>query len=321
MMKHKLGKYKKPLIVCVSILLSVVLLFSVLVTVSDVYDLGFLPTWNDIFASAGLSEPKTSENELRVTFFNVGNADCTLIQTGEYTALIDAGDHEDGGKLVETLRLSGIERLDVVIATHMDADHIGGMADIVRAFDVGSFLTSPIDDGATRDNRVYENLMTALEEKAIAITTAKVGNVVSIGKARLEVLSGRRLFESGNDNSIVCRLAFGEHAFLFMGDVSKTVECNLLNDGANVEADVIKLAHHGSNTSSDERLIRRAAARYAVITCGGKQEQVELLQETLETLAEYSVVPFRSDLHGDIVFISDGETLTVETEWQVGNAA
>ena len=294
--------------------LALLLIGSALITVNESAGWLFLPSWNDIFTRVGLVDAAVSQDELRVTFLDVGNADCILIQSGEKTALIDAGEYRTSRHVLETLQFAGVERLDYVIATHADADHIGGMETLVRELEIGTFLMPATAGSEQSKTQVYESLLAALEDQGVPMADADYGFTCCIGKAQLKIISGRQTVFGGNEGSAVCRLNFGEHTFLFMGDSGKTVERHLLLEGEDIEADVIKIGHHGSNTATDPQFIRLSRPAYAVITCGIDNAMGYPHEETLKTLEEYGVAVYRSDHHGDIVFRSDGTTLSVTTE-------
>ncbi len=300
---------------CLIVLAALLLSVSLLITASDVWHWGILPTWHELYVAVGLEKPAVSANELRVTFLNVGNADCILIQSGTQAALVDAGTYEDSDATVSALRRAGVERLDHVIATHTDSDHIGGMAKVIRELEIGTVLIPYMPEDTVVSTRVYAAMMSAMEDKGIQPTQARYGLTYAIGGAELKVISGRRLYGESNDQSIVCRVTFGDNAFLLMGDASAEVERYLMLDGAELSADVIKIGHHGSGTSSDPGFISEVDPDYAVITCGVDNYAGHPHEDTLQTLQKNDVAVYRTDHHGDIVFTGNGSTLSVTTEW------
>lgn len=292
-----------------------VLLLSAVITVAD-GAIGWIPSWYEIFAWAGFCEPPVSEDELRVTVLDVGNADCILIQSGKQAALIDAGEGQDRRKVIKALHLRGITRLEYVLATHADVDHIGAMPDVVREMEIGTFLMPYMSYDAKPDSRTFAELEAALSEKELPITAAKYGMVCPIGKATLTVISGRSEphYASSNERSLVCRLTFGEHAILLMGDAGESTEKRLLATGVNVQADVIKVGHHGSSSSSSTVFMEAVKPAYAVITCGFDNGRGHPHEKTLQTLQAVGATVYRSDLNGTIVIASDGHTLSVSSE-------
>ncbi|MBP3435688.1 MAG: MBL fold metallo-hydrolase [Clostridia bacterium] len=296
------------------VILVLLLIGSALITANDAAGLNLLPTWRELFAIVGLADEPLSPDALRVTFFDVGNADCTLIQSGGKAVLIDAGEHKTANDVVEQLRLSGVESLDYVIATHADADHIGGMEALIRELEIGTFLMPSVSETEEAHTQVYNSMITALERKGIPVADACYGFDCSLGDARLEILSGRHAHGDENERSVICRLRFGAHTFLLMGDAGIETENTLILDGADIRADVLKVGHHGSNTSTGSRFIRVVEPQYAVITCGVDNSMGHPHKDTLKTLKEHGVTVYRSDHHGNIVFTSDGTNLSVTTQ-------
>lgn len=293
---------------------TVAVLLSVLITANGTWRLPWFPTWDDLYAAAGLAEPPVVEGTLRVTVLDVGNADCLLVQNGDSAALIDAGENSTADDVLAALGTAGVKELDCVVATHADADHIGGMDEVVRELEIDIFVMASMPEEHVPTSRAYQNLLDALAERELPVTEAEYGDCYAVGDAQLTVLSGKREYTNTNDQSVVCRLRFGEHDFLLMGDAGKDTEEDLLEDGVPLAADVIKVGHHGSKTSSDEAFIQAVNPEYALITCGANNRYGHPHEETLRTLEEQGITVYRSDLNGDIVITSDGETLTFETQ-------
>lgn len=298
-----------------AILLSAVVWLCGLVTVSETLNLPFVPTWNELYVMSGLREDiELPDSQLRMTVLDVGNADCILLQNGDRFALIDAGENDDGDDIVSYFQRVGITRLEYVIVTHPDADHIGGMDDVVRNVEIGTFLMSYMPEGYTPTTRVYENLLTALIERDVTPIDPAFGTVFSFGDAYIDIFSGLSEHTDTNEQSIVCRVRFGENRFLLMGDAGKEVEEELLDEGIDLRADVLKVGHHGSRTSSSEPFVKAVMPTYAVITCGTGNSYNHPHSQTLDVLRQFNCAVYRCDVHGDIVLTSDGKTIAVTTE-------
>lgn len=293
---------------------AIFILLAALITANGALQLPFLPTWDSLFTSFGLRGTPLPDSQLRMTVLDVGNADCILLENkGEYM-LIDAGENSDGKAVVQALNYRGITKLKYVIATHADSDHIGGMDDVVNAFPIETFMMSFMPEEYTPTTVTYEKLLTALVERDVEVTEPKHGDTFTFGDATIEILSGLSDHDTTNEQSIVCAIRFGNNRFLMMGDAGKEVEEELLAAGVNLRADVLKVGHHGSRHSSTEAFIEAVSPDYAVITCGLNNSYGHPHRETVEVLEEIRANVYRCDLHGEIVLVSDGKTVTVTTE-------
>lgn len=271
--------------------------------------------WSDVLEFFGMSQNTIApEGELEVHFIDVGNADCILVRQGEHNMLIDAGDIGDEDKIMDYLVRHGVEKFDLVIATHPHADHIGEMATVLERFPTERFLMAFMPEGKEPTTRVYLKMLEVLDDENIPLEEAEPGATYTLGTARLQVLAPLEGDSDPNAMSVVTRLTFGDRAFLFTGDAEAEVERQILTKGYNVKADVLKAGHHGSKTSTTDPFLREVAPVFAVITCGAGNSYDHPHVETLERLEEYDVTCYRADMYGDIVFTTDGASLTVKTE-------
>lgn len=271
--------------------------------------------WSDIGIALGLTpSPVIPEGELEVHFLDVGNADCILVRQGDKTMLIDAGEADDQERIPKYLQQHGVQKLDLVIATHPHADHIGAMAAIIEQYPIGRFVMSFMTDEATPTTRVYTKMLEALDSQNVTVDEAVPGTVYELGTARLQILAPFEAVDEANDVSVVCRLSFGNRAFVFTGDTGKGVEKQMLDSTYILRADVLKLSHHGSNSGNSERFLYEVNPQYAVITCGEGNSYGHPHQEVVNRLQRQNIRSYRSDIHGAIVFTTDGDSLTVETE-------
>lgn len=310
--KAQIRRLKKGVVTAVTI---IVVLVSAAITLAEQWQLSFIPTWDEIFVSLGLREDYTiPDSQLRIRVMDVGNADCILLQNGDKFALIDAGENDDGDDIVEYLQQIGVERLNLVIATHPDADHIGGMDEVVENFPIDTFLMRYMPEGYAPTTKTYENLLTALVEKNVTPVEPQYGDQLAFGDADIHILSGLSEHTETNEQSIVCKIRFGKNSFLMMGDAGKEVEEELLNAGADLHADVLKVGHHGSRHSSTLEFLQEVSPSCALITCGLGNSYGHPHEETVDSLNAVNAKIYRCDVNGAIVLLSDGENITVETE-------
>ena len=250
---------------------------------------------------------------VRVHVLDVGQGDAVLIEApGDKTVLIDAGTGKS--KVAQQLRERGIKKLNLVVASHPHADHIGGMAEVLKSFDVGMY----VDNGMTHTTLTYSRTTMMVEKKGIPYRAGVNGRVFNIGdEVKLTVLHPRSTLLSGtrsdlNSNSVVMRLDHKDICFLFTGDAEEPTERALLSGGLD-ECDVLKVAHHGSNHSTSDSFLRAVKPRYAAISAGLKNRYKHPGEDTLARLSRAGVTVHRTDLEGTLTFTSDGRKVSVST--------
>lgn len=251
---------------------------------------------------------------IRVDVLDVGQGDSILIRTpANKTILIDAS--EGRADVIGQLQREGVDHLDLVIATHPHADHIGGMEAVVRAIPPKLYT----DNGLPHTTQTYTNLMKAIEEGNIAYRAAEKGQVYNLDDgARLEVLNPTTtpLSDTRSDlnaNSVVTRLVHGDDCILFVGDSEEPTE-DLLLDGGIGQCDVLKVAHHGSRHSSTSRFLGAVQPKFALISVGMPNRYRHPGQEALDRLRAAGAKIFRTDLEGRLRVLSTGRGMTIETE-------
>ena len=207
--------------------------------------------------------PVTAEDRLEVTFMDVGQADSILLENNGQYMLVDAGNNEDGPKLVTYLKQKGITDFTYVIGTHPHEDHIGGLDDIINNFNIETFYMPDV----ITTTKTFEDVLDALENKNIALSIPNKNDTFELGDANVKVLYVGDDSESDlNDTSIVLKVTYQNVSFLLTGDASTKVEDTL--DRKDLESTVLKVGHHGSSTSTDEEFLELGNPTYAVISVG-----------------------------------------------------
>lgn len=262
--------------------------------------------------------------QLKIHMLDVGQGDSLLIITPEKkTILIDAGIAKAAPKVIEVLEKNGIETIDLVIASHPHADHIGGLPKILETVPVKNFL----DSGQDHPTATYERLLTSVKEKIGKLTVARVGQTFELDSGvKLEVLGpSEPLLEqvSGsieNANSVILMLSYDNFRMLFTGDSEDETEERLLEKGFDLQAQVLKVAHHGSKYASTEEFLKKVNPEAALISCGKDNNYGHPASPTLEKFQNNKIKVYRTDLQGDISVLSDGKTYQINTEHEaVGN--
>lgn len=250
---------------------------------------------------------KESSNNLDVYFLDVGQADSILLSNNGHYMLIDAGNNEDGPKLINYFKSLGITKFDYVIATHAHEDHIGGMDDIIKNFDIGTFYMPDL----ITTTKTFEDVLDALSEKQIAFETPTIDQEFSFSDTKITTLYVNNEVKNLNDSSIVLRLKHGTNTFLFTGDASTKVEKQLLNK--NIASDVLKVGHHGSRYSTSKEFLNKVNPQYAIISVGINNTYKHPHDETLKKLNDKKIIIYRTDQEGTIVAESNGDIIQFKT--------
>lgn len=256
-------------------------------------------------------EPVTiPEGAAAVYYIDVGQGDAALIVSpkGE-TMLIDAGEHGDAAAF---LKENKIEKLDYLVFTHFDSDHIGGGEQVLDATEVKKVITPD----CTPSTKTGLSLIEAIGEEGAEHLKPEQGMKIALGDITFEILSDERIFDGGkNDDSVVMMMTFGKNKFLFTGDAEKKRETQVVEDyGRALDADVMKAGHHGAKNANNENLLELVTPDIVVISCGTGNKYGHPTAEALERFAKFDAKILRTDTMGTVTLFSDGEALTYETE-------
>lgn len=259
--------------------------------------------------------PLPADDRLKVCFIDVGQGDSTLITAGGKTMLVDCGEEEFAGDAAKFLKSSGIERIDYLVGTHPHSDHMGGMYRIIEDFDIGEVIIPDMPDEMLPTTRTFEKFLDACHEKGLSITRAEPGRFIYIGDARAEIVGPQGSdYTDLNNYSVSLYIRHGKNSFLLTGDAEEESEADMLSSGQLRHADVYKVGHHGSSSSSSAAFLRTVSPDYAVISCGAENPYGHPHESVMERLKRYTDKIYRTDNCGTITFTSDGETLEVSTE-------
>ena len=248
-----------------------------------------------------------SSSNLKIYFVDVGQADCILINDNNEYSLIDAGNNEDGEKIVKYFKDLGITKFKYVFGTRAHEDHIGGMDNIIENFQIEHFY---MPDTITT-TRTFEEVLDALEEKNIAFETPEEDENLTFSDTVFKVLHVGKDKRDLNDTSIVLKLTYKNTSYLFMGDATSSVEKDILDK--DIKSDVLKVGHHGSQYSSTISFLKKASPKYAIIEVGKNNSYNHPKEVTLKKLEDLGTKIYRTDEDGTIILTSDGENMSFET--------
>ncbi|RLL46930.1 MBL fold metallo-hydrolase [Oceanobacillus piezotolerans] len=255
---------------------------------------------------------ETALNELRVHFIDVGQADATLFQYDDaekqYNILYDTGDWT-GEEVVPYLKSQGVSHLDLIIVSHPDADHIGQLEDVVTTIDTGEVWLS----GNVNSSQTFQNAVAAVIESGADYHEPRTGEEFAIGPLKMKVLYPNRITGKTNEESISILFTYGEIDFIFTGDADREAERYMLNHSDNIEAEVIQLGHHGSNTSSDPKFIEAINPEVAIYSAGTNNSYGHPSPEVVSLIQNSGIGLYGTDIHGTIVVTTNGINYEIET--------
>lgn len=287
------------------LILILILIASALITYGE--NIG-IPTWSDLRNGLGLNDAETNEALLKVTYFNVGDADCAYVHTNDFNMVIDTGYPTYESELLYVLRLNGITRLDAVVMSHGDEDHIGNTLRIIKSFNVDSIIAPKAELVDFTENNAYNEIITYSEQNNIPVKYAECGDELLFddGNIILKVIAPLEQFSDINNNSLVIKLIYKNSSYLFTGDIEVKAQKSLLKNGVDLSADVIKVPHHGRASSFYEEFMKSVNAKTAVISCGST-EKFYVSNNLLQFAQANNISIYRTDINGNVTVATVGD--------------
>lgn len=286
----------------------------IILIIASLLGINVFPTGDDevtVVESTGSVEDAISEStegELILHMIDVGQADSFLLVQDDKTALIDCGTTSSGKDVVKYLKDLGITELDYVFGTHPHEDHMGGMYDVITNFEIGKVIIPEVEEGKVTTNW-YIKLMNELnnggqeeEKKGYEVEYVELGEIYYLNEAEMKVIGPiSKMPSNGNNYSTVLKVSFGEMDIIMTGDAETKVEKEIIQSGEDIDAEILKVGHHGSDTSSSEEFLDAITPEYALISSGMGNQHEHPIKSTMEKLEERNISVYRTDESGSIV--------------------
>jgi competence protein ComEC len=264
-----------------------------------------------IFSSFALAAP--SPALLTVHFVDVGQADCILVRTpGGHSMLVDAGNNADADTVTSYLAKQGVKRLDVLVGTHPHEDHIGGLDVVIQQYQIGQIYMPKV----RTNTKTFRDVLLAIKTKGLKVKSPIPGfNIDLDPTVNVQILAPNSpRYKDLNNYSIVLKVTYNKTSFLLTGDAERESENEmLLSSAVSPKADVLKVGHHGSNSSTSAAFLKAVAPKYAVICVGKDNKYGHPSQTTINRLKRAGVKIYRTDLNGNIIAKSDGQKIVIKT--------
>lgn len=254
--------------------------------------------------------PDNVNGTLSIHFLDVGQADCILLLCDGHAMLIDGGNQADADFVTSYLLLQGVTDLEYVVCTHAHEDHVGGLPSVLNAFSVQHVLCSV----ENYDSQIFTRFCDAVKAQNLSLEVPSDGDTFNLGQAHVTVLGPIQTYPDTNNMSLVLRIEYGQTSFLFMGDAESDAENDLLNSNADLSATLLKVGHHGSDTSTSYVFLREVMPQYAVISVGAGNSYGHPDDAVLSRLHDADAQVLRTDESGCIIAVSDGKTLQMTTQ-------
>ncbi len=251
----------------------------------------------------------TTDDTITVHFLDVGQADAIIVELiNNEVMLIDAGEVGDSETVINYLKSLNYSNIDYLVGTHPHADHIGGMENVINEFTIENIYMPK----TTTNTKTYEDLLTTISDNNLKIKAATSDVIIlEEDNYKIEIIGPVEEYNDLNNSSALIKITYYNNSFLFMGDAEKESEEDITSD---IDVDVLKVGHHGSDTSSTKEFIERVTPEYAVISVGEDNKYNLPKQSTIDILEAVDAQVFRTDLDGTVVISSDGNNLTVKDE-------
>lgn len=270
-----------------------------------IYNFFLRDQWIEVVSSTG-------DNILDMHFIDVAQGDCELAVYNGTVILIDTGEDRKYEFVRSYLHAMDIKKIDYFIVSHPHVDHMGGADNVINDFEIGEiYMPYAWSEGAE-----MEKMLDAIDKNGYMIKVPYCGETIDLGGCKLEFIGPVKMYDDVNNMSLNVKIVHGENTILYMGDTEEEAEHDLIASGCDLDADLLKVGHHGSRTSSCEEFLKLVSPEYAVISCGVDNEYKHPHIETLQKLKNLDVKLYRTDAMGTVVAVSDGTDITITTKYE-----
>lgn len=278
-----------------------ILLIATVVTANQVGESEPSNTGTQPNGQTSSSEVQNPQGELRLTMIDCGQADSFLLEQNGETCLVDCGTRSTGKDVVQYLKNQGITKIDYLFGTHPHDDHMGGMYDVITNFEIGKVIIPKVKDGTVTTNW-YLKLMKELKQNSYNIEYVSLGTIYQLGQATINVIGPiNEPDENKNNYSTVLKVSFGEMDIIMTGDAEKKVEQDIIESGINLDAEILKVGHHGSDTSTSEAFLDAISPDYALISTEVGNKYDHPIKVTMDNLKSRNIEVYRTDENGTVV--------------------
>lgn len=243
---------------------------------------------------------------MSVHFLDVGQGLCIVVIQDDHVLVYDGGDRDTSSFVVSYLKELGVTKIDYLISSHYDSDHVSGLIGCLNVFDVENVMGS----NYVQDSKLYTSFMEGVDKQGLEIQYPNVGDAFCFGDAEFTILAPAEITDDSNANSVAIKLTFGEKSFIFTGDTTVASEKAMVESGIDLKCDVLSAGHHGSATSSSSLFLEKTLPEYVVISCSADNSYGHPHVEVMELLKQMEIDLFRNDVQGTVIATTDGKEIT-----------
>lgn len=293
----------------------VVCLIIVIGLVFELLCLCVVTSWQKILSAANVVDSvRKQDSSFAVYYLDVGQSDCTIVVCDDEILMIDTGTLNQAYTIRTNLYMLEIDTIDYMLITHPHDDHMGSAMEIMEHYKVLNILMPSLSVENNVTSLTYTNLLNTIAEKNVNPISVGCDDSFMLGSAKVEILAPIKQDDNINNMSVVTKITYGETSFLFPGDAEADVEKQMLRNNLDVSADVLKLGHHGSNTSSSDEFISRVNPDCVIVSSGSDNNYGHPTLNNIEKLDKLSIKQYFTSVNGHITVTSDGEIITVITQ-------